>query len=402
MSIIETTLDGLNRLTSLLRDEIEVTGPLSFARFMELALYHPEYGYYQRSLKQIGCQGDFYTNVSVGSLFGRLLAYQIASWLDGMGQKLTQDRPGSVAAAGAANGFQLLEAGAHDGSLARDILSWMQTHRPDLLDRLEYWIIEPHPSSRQAQSALLEPFRTRMRWFGSWRDIFPSQIRGVILTNELLDALPFGRAGWDAAKRTWFEWRVSWEHDRFIWFRVPMDMSSPIAAALQDQFGDIPDELQAQLPDAFTLEICFEAVNWWANAAAALAEGYLLTIDYGLETHEFLNPHRQAGTLRSYRDHQLGLDPLLHPGEQDLTAHINFSSLLSAGEAAGLRTELFVPQSGFLTGIVRRIWETPQGFDGWTRRDSRQLNSLVHPEYLGQAFRVLLQTRTANAQLVIN
>ncbi len=118
-----------------------------------------------------------------------------------------------------------------------------------------------------------------------------------------------------------------------------------------------------------------------------------MTVDYGLTWEEFFSPPRAHGTLRSYHQHHLAADPLANPGEQDLTAHVNFSELQRSGEAAGLRTEEFVSQAQFLTGIVQRWMESGRQSATWSSRQMRQFQTLIHPEHLGRAFRVLLQAR---------
>ena len=167
--------------------------------------YHPIHGYYQQPSKQVGCQGDFYTSVSVGPLFGQLLAFQFAQWL----AELPADAP-----------LHLVEAGAHDGRLAFDILSWLQQQRPGVLDQVEYWIMEPSAARRSGQAGLLRPFHERVCWFQGLEAVQAESISGVIFSNELLDAFPVFRAGWDAAAQAWFEWRVSWQEERFAWVRA--------------------------------------------------------------------------------------------------------------------------------------------------------------------------------------
>src|SRR5262249_7578464 len=153
----------------------------------------------------------------------------------------------------------------------------------------------------------------------------------------------------------WFEWRVTWTDDRFAWTRSAELETTLVAELNENGWCNLPASLRALLPDGFTVELCPAARTWWSQAAGALRAGKLLTFDYGLEAEEFLAPHRQHGTLRGYRAHRLTSDPLAEPGTQDLTAHVNFSSLMRAGEAASLRTDFFRPQSSFLTGIVARI-----------------------------------------------
>jgi SAM-dependent MidA family methyltransferase len=149
------------------------------------------------------------------------------------------------------------------------------------------------------------------------------------------------------------------------------------------------------LPDGFTIEVSPAATAWWSQAAVALAQGKLLTIDYGDGDGQFLRPERPQSTLRGYRGHQVAPNLLADPGQQDLTAHVDFSAIRRAGEQAGLQTDALVSQEVFLTRIVRQTW-SPEGqgtFGDWTSVRTRQFQTLTHPSYLGRAFRVLIQSR---------
>jgi SAM-dependent MidA family methyltransferase len=359
----------LNDIRSIIEDELTRCGPVSFARFMELALYCPNFGYYERLEKSPGRLGDYFTSVSVGPLFGELLAGQFAGWL----------------AAATAGNHQILEAGAHDGQLARDILRHLQAHQPGVLASLEYWILEPSDRRRASQETTLKEFSGRVRWFKSWDALPPSGVRGVIFSNELLDALPVRRLGWDATVRKWFEWGVSLGDGGFVWTKLP-ELEARILVP------PLPDELLALLPDGFSTEVCPAATEWWRHAAQALRGGKLLAFDYGLTAEQFFAPERSHGTLRAYSQHHATKDVLARAGEQDITASVNFSAIRAAGESAGLTTEAYETQARFLTGIVVRLAED-QAFNEWLAPRARQFQTLAHPEHLGQSFRVLVQSR---------
>ena len=397
----------LNKLSQIIANEIEIAGKISFARFCELALYCPVYGFYEKEGDNIGRDGDYYTSVSVGPLFGELLGFQMAQWLRRC------DR--------CEGPLKIVEAGAHDGELARDILNWFREFAADLYEGIEYWIVEPSPARQQWQQRTLRDFEGKVFWAKEVASLgacarrpaldcsrqaedslalpspgapasncsksAESSIRGVIFCNELLDAFPRHRVGWDAKKREWFEWGVGVEAERFAWMRLDGGASG---AAL---VPGLPSELLSVLPDGFTTEVCPLAEEWWQQAAGTLACGKLVAIDYGLDAEEFFAPNRSQGTLRSYRKHQLSGDVLAEPGEQDITAHVNFTAIQDAGEGAGLRTEMFVSQEQFLTGIVANVLKRPGGFGEWTSKHARQLQTLIHPEHLGRAFRVLVQSR---------
>ena len=377
----------MNSPAAEIREEIARSGPVSFARFMELALYAPGRGYYERP-REIGRRGDFFTSVSVGPVFGRLLAFQFAQWLENIAPHWADAaarRPYRQGLPPAQ--WQVVEAGAHDGQLALDVLRWLRQHRPDVFARLEYWVIEPSPVRRAWQEEKLASEFSNVKWAGDFAELGPRRVRGVIFSNELLDAMPAHRLGWDAAGKHWLEWRVDWAENAFVWQMGPM--STEAAACLPD----IPAEVAAALPGGFVLELSPAAVQWWSRAAASLDCGKLLTLDYGLDGGEWLRPERASGTLRAYAGHQISGNLLASPGEQDITAHVNFSVLRQAGERAGLRTEGVVHQSKFLTDIFQRGLAGAAGFGEWTAAQVRQFQTLTHPEHLGHRFRVLLQAR---------
>ena len=376
----------MSALSDILRREIRQCGPIPFARFMDRALYCPELGYYDRFANTVGRAGDYFTSVSVGPLFGELLARQFADWLAAV--------PGEPR--------HLVEAGAHDGQLAHDLLAWLQRNRPDVWNRLEYWVLEPSTRRQQWQRQKLAEFAPQVRWLDAWERVAERAVRGVIFSNELLDAMPVHRLGWDATAQRWFESGVGLEGDRFVWRRLAGESGNALAPRVGESAEvrspltslapvNLPAELLAVLPDGFTTEVCPQAVRWWTQAASRLGVGHLLTFDYGLRGEEFFTPERSKGTLRAYRAHRLSPDVLADPGAQDLTAHVNFSSLQTAGEAVGLRTEGCWPQGVFLTRLV----QTDSAASSIsTPAQARQFQTLTHPEHLGARFRVLVQSRS--------
>lgn len=343
---------------------------------MELALYCPKLGYYERSTALIGRAGDFITSVNVGRVFGELLAFQFAGWLEAVS--------GPV---------QLVEAGAHDGRLAHDVMGHLRSCRSELYARLELWLIEPSPLRRAAQAATLADHSSKTRWFADWGEIAPRAVRGVIYSNELLDAFPVRRYGWDAGRRRWFEWGVAQAGEGFTWARLEAEETAAAQAALRAGGFELTDELVAVLPDGFTVECNPGALAWWRAAADALGQGWLVAVDYGFEAREFLRPERARGTLRACAGHRFMDDPLADPGEQDLTAHVNFTAIRAAGEAAGLVTDRFESQEEFLTRVFRHTEKRDRPFGKWTPGRLRQFQTLVHPAHFGRPFRVLVQAR---------
>ena len=227
----------MSNLAEIIAEEIRVRGAMPFARFMELALYCPVYGYYEKEEDNLGRRGDYYTSVSVGPLFGELLAFQFAEWLDGVVQSPKSgaslessvfglQSPDSSQQTDALRAAVLVEAGAHRGELAKDVLSWLSRYRPEIFERLEYWIVEPSSRRREWQRATLAGFAPRVRWaarpseVGSPTRSTAASSTRIIFSNELLDAMPVHRFGWDARKQVWFEWGVTLEAGRFAWARL--------------------------------------------------------------------------------------------------------------------------------------------------------------------------------------
>ncbi|HKW30214.1 MAG TPA: SAM-dependent methyltransferase [Verrucomicrobiae bacterium] len=381
-------------LVELIRSEIVANGVLPFARFMELALYCPDYGYYQTNKDNPGRRGDFYTSVSTGELFGQLLAFQFAQWLE---PEVRSQR----------SEVRIVEAGAHDGTLAKDILTWLQLGRPELFGRIQYCIIEPSARRQAWQTEKLGKFAPQVRWASGFPELMgrdsvePMQpptpqprLHGVIFSNELLDALPVHRFGWDASAKEWFEWGVALDGEKFIWAKVrkPEVGSQKSGPRLPSVFGHLPSDLLGVLPDGYTIEISPAAERWWQEAAGILEQGRLMTIDYGLGADELFSPSRPHGTLRAYFRHHLADDILANPGEQDITAHVNFSAIQATGESVGLTSGSFLTQAQFLTRVLDQAVKD-RSFGEWDVSRTRQFQTLTHPEHLGRVFRVLVQSR---------
>lgn len=397
---------------------------------MEFALYCPVYGFYEKEEDTVGRCGHFYTSVSVGPLFGELLARQFAGWLDDLNRRAdmpsgnrTDTPPAQIGLESVTSPLVLVEAGAHKGQLARDILLWFRNERPDLFRGIVYWVVEPSARSQQWQQTTLAEFLDKVRWVNNLADLARlhapelgfshGMLNGVIFSNELLDAIPVHRLGWDAGKGCWFEWGVTFANGQFDWTRMAWDAEwppNPIGDAL---LPDWPVEVLRCLPDGFTIEVGEAANRWWNEAASTLGKGKLLTIDYGLTDEELIGrasaeavltqpPTSGTGssTLRAYYRHQVVSDLLARPGEQDITAHVNFSSMCRTGEKAGLKTEMLTTQEQFLMRIVAPALSAGSTAENWTPERIRQFKTLTHPDHLGRSFRVLVQARSCSGVVV--
>ncbi|MBX3731029.1 MAG: SAM-dependent methyltransferase [Verrucomicrobiae bacterium] len=364
-------------------------GVLPFARFMEVALYAPELGYYERRTSP-GRSGDFYTSVSVGPLFGELLAYQCSCWFD----QLLAANGDKV---GERNGpLDLVEAGAHDGRLAADVLQWFERWRPDLASRLRLWLVEPSATRRARQAGTLGKWVSRADWVSRPAELTARTgggIRGVFYSNELLDAFPVHRLVWRRPPGRWEESGVGWAAGRFVWRPLP-DALETAGAADRRRLDGLPASLREVLPDGQVLDVSPSAAAWWQEAAGSLRHGVLMTFDYGFDEEVPVRPGASSGSLRAYAQHRVLGDVLADPGGQDLTADVDVAAVARAGEAAGLSTEWRGTQRAWLTALLGRTLPVAgTGFPEWDRGRVRQFQTLTHPEHLGRRFRVLVQRR---------
>ena len=350
-------------LAALIRSEAETRGRLTFAEFMAMALYHPAGGYYTRA-GRVGETGDFYTSPAAHPAFGALLCVQFWRMWRGLG------RPAR---------FTAVELGAGDGLLARDVCAYADRFSPDFAEALSYVAIDlrrpaaPSPTPDAVQSIVSDRLPLR-------------GLTGCVIANELLDALPFHR------------FRVSGGELREVY--VVPDHADGLCEELGEPSTPLLAErlqpLGVSLPDGFRGEICLELRPWLASVADALDQGYLITIDYGFPAGELYAPERMSGTLQTHYAHTVGNDPFARVGEQDITAHVDFTSVMSEGRAVGLEPVAFGPQAQFLRSLgfgqmLQRLSSMPLG-DVERNANRMGMLDLVRRGGLGD-FRVLLQRR---------
>ncbi len=343
--------EAIPGLVAELRREIVQSGPISFARFMDLALYHPHGGYYAAPGRRVGREGDFFTSVSAGPLFGKLLAHHAAGIL--------REIDGPV---------RMLELGAHDGTLAHDILETLAATEPALLDRLEYAIVEPLPPLAQRQRENLAGFPVRI--VPTADDLDPRP--GILVANELIDALPCRLV--ESTGTGWVEIGVGLdEHGDFTW--CPL--------------GPYEDNLPLR-PAGYRTEVRPGLADFLRPLAPLVSPGRMIFIDYGFEREEFLEPARNGGTLQTYYNHRKGDDPFDSPGERDITAHVDFSALREAIGSVGGEVVRFENQARFLTGVARPWLLGLEGrTDAATMKLLRNFQTLTHPAQLGTRFHVM-------------
>jgi len=318
-------------LVESIRETIRAQGPQSFAWFMQRALYHPEQGYYSSGRCVIGRKGDYFTNVSVGPLFGQLLAAQFFEIWERLGKM---------------NDFVIVEQGAHDGQFARDVLEFAQKRLPEFFGALRYRILEPFPILEEQQRRRLDAFGDKVEWRKS-----PEPFTGVHFSNELLDAMPV-RLISDGTEKM-----VGLDADKFLFVERPVGKTIFNQAAL-------------------------ESID---QIAANLQRGYVIAIDYGFLDEEF------ERTVEVRARHRNLDSPFQQIGDADITMSVHWRSIVERAQANGLRVAGFTDQHHFLTGIISQAESGDQGQSllADSRKAKRELQTLLHPEMLGRAFQVL-------------
>ena len=296
-------------LAEIIQETIRSCGPQSFAWFMEQALYHPEHGYYSSGRAAIGRRGDYFTNVSVGQVFGQLLAQQFAEIWRRLGKL---------------DNFTIVEQGAHHGEFAHDVLEFSRRELPEFFSAIRYEIVEPFPKLQNRQSATLRDFAAGVRWRTSLDELDP--FVGIHFSNELLDAMPINLRGK----------LVGVNGEQFVLI-------------------DTPNEQVANQSH----------LDWIAIVAAKLQCGIVLVIDFGFPATE------SRETIQTRAKHRLLDSPFEQIGEADITAHVNWTDIAAAAEKSGLCLVGFTDQHHFLTGIVSSSFETPA--DGKSKRELQTL-----------------------------
>lgn len=352
---------------------------VTFAEYMDWALYHPQHGYYARTSEKIGVKGDFFTSPHLTLDFGELVAEQLAQ----MWQVLGQPHP-----------FTLVEMGAGQGLLAMDVLGYLQRRYWECFAALRYLIIE------KAAAHVTEQRHRLARWVNAglhleWttlEEIPPQSIVGCFFSNELVDALPVHWVTW--VDQQLKEIYVSENAGRFT--EAIADLSTPRLAEYFDLIGiHFSDPAYAS---GYRTEVNLAALDWIATVSDKLDRGYVLTIDYGYTAQRYYNPARSQGTLQCYYQHSHHNDPYIYVGEQDITAHVDFTALQRYGEQCGLETVGFTQQGLFLMALglgdrLTQITQTeptsPQDLQNrLQQRDA--LHQLMNPLGLG-GFGVLVQ-----------
>lgn len=354
------------RLIDRIMAEIGASGGMiGFDHYMEMALYQPGLGYYSAGATRFGAAGDFITAPLVSPLFSRTLAHQTAECLANLG-------PAAV----------VLELGAGSGDMAADILAELE-----MLGQLpeRYLILEVSAALRQQQRETLQRKAPQSLDRVQWLDSLPEKpVEGVLLANEVLDALPvrrFRQRGDDLV-----EGCVGARDGRFVW------AERSAGEALREAVAAIAADLGAPLADGYVSEICPGLRPWLASLADVFSRGVMLFIDYGYPRAEYYHPQRAMGTLVCHYRHRAHDDPLILPGLQDITAFVDFSAVAESASDAGLDVLGYAPQAQFLlaAGLLDIVQQLSAGRD---EREilllAQQVKTLTLPGEMGERFKVL-------------
>ena len=363
-------ITGHPELIAAISSEIIRNGPIPFVRFMELALYHPQFGYYMRQpdgadRERIGWSGDFYTSSDVHPILGRAIAAQARQMDELMGCPTP---------------FTIVEAGAGKGLFARDCLAAIYAEQDGFAARVRYVLIERSAVMKELQRQNLGPWLTTpglVTWVDGLDGLAPQSVTGLFFSNELIDAFPVHRVQ-VAAGRT-EELYVDYRDGRFV------NCFKPLSTAVLVQYLA---QLNPTWPEGYRAEVNLLAIGWMEQVARLMDRGFVLTIDYGHTAQDLYGPERKDGTFLCYFQQRANDDPFMRIGEQDMTAHVDFSSLASVGETQGLHVTGFTNQMSFLMGLgveemVEKLEPESPAF--------RAAIHLLKPNGMGSTFKVLVQ-----------
>ncbi len=358
---------------AVIAQRIRDRGPLTVAEFMSIALYHPEHGYYTASPRRTGRGGDFHTSVDTGPLFGRLLARQFAEMRQVLDAPV-QGIPGDA-------GFDLVEAAAADGQLARDILAGAAEDAPGFVESIRLHLVEASPAARARHRDVLGPFAALLT---SSSARLPDAVHGVIYANELLDALPVHAVIGTPAGPA----------ERYVALAPGTDGDAPVFI---EQAGPLSNPaigrhlaaLGVALEPGQRAEVNLSALAWLTRACSALHRGFLVLIDYGYEAGELYSPAHGLGTLAAIASHvalpggRQGAAWLEEPGTRDITSHVDLTSVRHVAEALGCETLGVLDQTYFLMALARET--LPDDL-----RTRQAFKSLVMPGGLGSTMKVMI------------
>ncbi|QKG84789.1 SAM-dependent methyltransferase [Kroppenstedtia pulmonis] len=346
---------------------------ISFRHYMELALYHPRWGYYRQERPKIGRQGDYYTSSYVGEGFGLLMSRVL----------LDMSRTFSPSSS-----WAVVEMGAGEGRLAEQILKGLASQGVKE-EKFRYYLVETSPYHQALQRTRLAKLPYQRFWTDTLHAI-PGDIPSILVSNELVDAFPVHRVR--MTREGLKEIYVTWDADAN---RLKEEEGPVSCSELLDYF----EEMDWTLEEGMSTEVNLAAHRWMKDVGEWLKTGYVITVDYGGTMEELASPARRDGTLRCYQGHRLHTDWYREPGEADLTSDVNFTALQRWGKEVGLQPLLFTSQARFLirAGILDELRDhtNPDPFSPEAKRN-RGLRQLILPGEMGDAFQVLVQKKNVN------
>ncbi|HKV60611.1 MAG TPA: SAM-dependent methyltransferase [Candidatus Acidoferrum sp.] len=355
-------------LVELLADRVRRFGPITFADYMRECLYHPVHGYYSKAESKRFA--DYYTSVDMHPIFARLLARQFAEMWESLG------RPEE---------FMFVEAGAGVGRFAAQVLDFCEAKLPEFFGAVRYVAME-RSALRREQATIATKRHAIAGRFTASAEVPAHIATGCFFSNELVDALPVHRVVMDRGALK--EMFVDFRDGHFV------DEVAPVSTCA------ITEYFAAQgitLCEGQHAEAGLEACDWITEVGRRLERGYVLTIDYGHPASDLFDDHHMRGTLLAYQNHRASEEFYAAPGEQDLTAHVNFTALESWGKRSGLETSGFTSQTAFLLALGQGDEFADLYDDGQSEADRvkarLQLKTLIYPEGMGERFQVLVQRK---------
>lgn len=370
-----------SRLIDKLIAHIQTHGPMRFHEFMNMALYDPDYGYYCTVGEKIGRAGDYYTSANIDEAFGALLAQQFTT----LNKQIVAQSNNEIDSSHCDNRLTIIEFGAGSGQLAFDIIWALNQEQGLALDQINYLICEASPILQAQQQEKLASVATCVNWV-SYEQLLAQPLSGIILANELIDALPVER--------------VILKEGQLRQSYVTSDGTSlyeiwqqPVDREIIDYLKDFEIGLMA----GQIAEVSLAARAWLAQIAQILKKGFVLIIDYGDLADHLYSPEHFSGTLRCFYRHTLNSDPFLRIGEQDITSDVNFSALITYGERLGLKAVTFARQADFLIrlGLLERLEQlmVDGGQDLISLKKRLALKNFFVPGGISDHFKVLLQEK---------
>lgn len=331
---------------------------------MEMALYEPGLGYYASDKLVIGKSGDYYTSPHLHFAFGATIGRQLEEIWEILGSPSEVDT------------FQVVEIGAGAGYMCKDILSCL--NNKDLYRALTYIIVEPNPFMQERQKKLFVGSFEKITWVSSLSEL--NHIKGCILSNELLDAFPVHLIEMEDELK---EIYVNVDGDTIVERKGPLSI---------DALLNYMNEFSLELTNGYRTEINLRIKDWLMSINEVLSEGFILTVDYGYSARDYYSEERNRGTLLCYYRHKVNENPYINIGEQDITAHINFSSLKKWGEDIGLKTIGFCKQGTFLVaiGIDKIIHELHENSPDYLFEVAK-IKGLIFPGTMGESHKAMVQ-----------